>query len=78
VGGAWKSQTNTVIIPADGTYFIDLTTYFCGTGWSGNGNPGNQLYLSLFAHFCLQSDKLLVGILDKGVLKTISIETVYS
>jgi hypothetical protein len=53
VGGAWKSQTNSVTIPVDGTYFIDLTTYFCGTGWGGNGNPGNRHYSKLFAHFCL-------------------------
>jgi hypothetical protein len=54
VGGAWKSQTSIVVIPADGTYFIDLTTYFCGTSWGGNGNPGNQYcFLEFFVHFFL-------------------------
>jgi hypothetical protein len=51
VGGAWKSENNAVVILADGTYFIDLTTYFCGTVWGGNGNPGNLSYLKLFCHF---------------------------
>jgi hypothetical protein len=53
VGGAWKSETSTVTIPADGTYFIDLTTYFCGAGWGGNGNPGNLSYSKFFCHFFL-------------------------
>jgi hypothetical protein len=52
IGDAWKSHTSTVVIPANGTYFIDLTTFFCGTGWGGNGNPGNRLYSNFFANFC--------------------------
>jgi hypothetical protein len=39
IGGAWSTQSNSVTIPIAGTYFIDLSTYFCGTGWGGNGNP---------------------------------------
>jgi hypothetical protein len=39
IGGAWSTQTNSVTIPIAGTYFIDLSTYICGSGWGGNGNP---------------------------------------
>ena len=34
----WRSTLNKVIIPITGTYFIDLTSYLCGSGWGGDGN----------------------------------------
>ena len=36
IGKAWNSQTNDVTIPVSGIYYIGLTSFMCGSLWSGN------------------------------------------
>ena len=38
INGPWLSDSNKVIIPVSGSYFIDMTSYLCGSVWGGDGN----------------------------------------
>lgn len=41
-GNAWRSSSNTTIIPVSGTYLIDVTSCLAEAHYCGNGNSGNH------------------------------------
>ena len=46
INNPWKNETNKVVIPISGTYFVDLYSYHCGWYWVGDGNTEMHVLLN--------------------------------
>lgn len=64
MGNGWQVSSNTIIVPADGLYIVDVTTYMCNASVGGAGDCLMQVMLNSITPILVIRQSPLVHISD--------------